>query len=302
MRTGKVEMPTLIVDSHVHVWADGHVAVRPELVPNSPPRGDASVQALQAAMQVESVSSAVLVQYIGYLWDNNYVAQAIKERPDIFVGVCRVDPDDPNAPDHLSHWTETCGFQGVRLGPVANSEINWLVSDLVDPLFDRAAALRVPVVVLTTPARLGDLLAVAERHTDLDIIIDHLADCDAGNPEHRRLLQRLANQPRVHLKTGHIWAGSRQAYPWHDKNADIKLAYDLFGPLRVIWGSDWSFNLRHGTYRQSITYLSEIAGFLTATELDAVMGGNAQRIWHFKKPANPSANSDTTIKIAKKGK
>lgn len=277
-------MQPSIVDSHVHVWAHDQTLARP--APSASPlhQGNSDIEALQATMQAESVSGAVLVQYIGYLWDNSYVAKAIKARPDMFVGVCRVNTEDRNAPDHLRNLVETCGFQGVRIGPMTGAMQNWLSGDHVDPLFACATELAVPVVVLANSAHLEDLIKALDRHPDLNIVIDHLADCDAKNPEHRRLLEILAANSRVQLKTGHIWATSQQGYPWRDKQAEIKLACDVFGASRVMWGSDWSFNLAHGTYRQAATYLHKIADFLTSAEIDMVMGGNARRLWHFAQP------------------
>ena len=37
----------------------------------------------------------------------------LKRYPDKFLGVCRINPEDPDAPDHLSRWTEEDGFHGV---------------------------------------------------------------------------------------------------------------------------------------------------------------------------------------------
>lgn len=279
-------MPTSIVDSHVHVWADGSDFSKPRHGEVATPLSDASVAALLDAMRVEQVSAAVLVQYIGYRWGNEYVAQAIAARPDLFAGVCRVDPEDPDAADHLSNWTENHGFQGVRLGPATQSRENWLAGAVIDPLFARASALGVPVLMLMSPQNLRELMHVLDRHPEVDVVIDHLADCNAANPDHRQLLQELSTYPKAYLKTGHIWANSAQAYPWRDKHAEIKLARDLFGASRLMWGSDWSFSLNHGSYHQTVSYLQEEAGFLNSKELDWIMGGTARRLWHFSAPLN----------------
>ena len=51
-------------------------------------------------MDAHGVEKTVLVQYIGYRWDNTYVSHVLRTYPDRFAGVCRVNPEDPAAPDH----------------------------------------------------------------------------------------------------------------------------------------------------------------------------------------------------------
>lgn len=274
-------MARSIVDSHVHVWSDGTTFAQPDHADLAGLRGDASVQTLLGAMRAAQVDAAVLVQYIGYRWDNEYVAEAIKNRPDIFVGVCRIDPEDPLAPDHLTHWTKDRGFHGVRFSLQAHKTGDWLAGPLCDPLFLRASDLNVPVLVLTKPSRLADLATVLDRHPDLDIIIDHIADCEAENAEHVTLLKRLSLNPRVYIKTGHLWNLSSSGYPWQDQFALIKLVRDLFGASRVMWGSDWSFCLKSASYMQTLDFLQHEAAFLTSVERDWIMGETARRLWKF---------------------
>jgi predicted TIM-barrel fold metal-dependent hydrolase len=273
-------MPT--IDSHVHVWASEDAAGWPA-GPASPPRHDASPDTLLASMRLAGVEAAVLVQYIGYRWNNDYVARVLADYPERFVGVCRVDPEDPAAPDHLSYWTECCGFHGVRISPDAGAAGDWFKGPLMRPFFRRAADLKVPVLLLTGPSRLRELLATLEQVSDVDVVVDHFADCDAGNAEHRQLLMELARNPRVFLKTGHLWAGSSEGYPWRDKHALFKLGCELFGTDRIMWGSDWSFCLRHATYQQALSYVRDEMRFLTRHDLDFILGGTSQRLWTFPR-------------------
>ncbi|MEO8244896.1 MAG: amidohydrolase family protein [bacterium] len=299
-------MPRSIVDSHVHVWSDGAVYPGPDHADKSAPQHDATVQTYLAAMRKAGITSAVLVQYIGYRWDNDYVARAIADQPGTFAGVCRVDPLNPDAPDHLSFWTQESGFQGVRISQQPDQSDDWLTTPLIQRLFTRTAQLKVPMLVLTRPARLADLIRLLDRNPDVDVVIDHLADCDAANPDHMALLAALAQNPRVYLKAGHLWVRSVTGYPWRDQHALLKIACDLFGPSRLMWGSDWSFCLGHASYAQTISYLEQGADFLSSSDLDWIMGGTAKRLWSFEatakatpRPGQPTlAAAPTTAKGA----
>ena len=49
------------------------------------------------------------------------------------MGVCRINPEDPDASDHLSRWTEEDGFHGVRLSPSVGSDGDWFAGPLDAP-------------------------------------------------------------------------------------------------------------------------------------------------------------------------
>src|SRR5262249_13805892 len=149
-------------------------------------------------------------------WDNSYAAHAMKQYPDKFMAVCRVNPEDPAAPDHLTRWTEEHGFRGVRLSPAADASGDWIRGPLMDPIFGRATDLGVPMLILTHTSRLPDIAALLERHPNLDVVIDHMADADPQQPGEIKRLLDLARYPRVFVKISHTWSISRQTYPWAD--------------------------------------------------------------------------------------
>src|SRR6266700_2069821 len=87
----------LLIDSHVHVWK--HDPAFPFAKEAHPPAEDASVEMLLDLMKANGVSRTVVIQVIHYRWDNRYLADVLKRYPQTFKGVCRVNPEDPAAPD-----------------------------------------------------------------------------------------------------------------------------------------------------------------------------------------------------------
>ena len=118
-----------IVDPHVHVWVnDPHYPWAKETT--EPPEQDATPPMLLDLMKANGVARTVLVQFIGYRWDNRYTHDTMKEYKPYFRGVCRVNPVDPAAPDHLSQLTEQ-GFHGVRLSPSGDASGDWIRGPLM---------------------------------------------------------------------------------------------------------------------------------------------------------------------------
>jgi L-fuconolactonase len=269
-----------IIDPHVHVWKnDPAFPWAPETV--HPPSHDATPEMLLELMAASGVEKTVLVQVIHYRWDNRYTAEALKRYPDKFMGVCRVNPEDPAAPDHLSYWTEQHGFHGVRLSPAADATGDWFRGALMDPLFRRAAELRVPMLILTKPDRLPDLAQLLERHPGLDVVVDHMADCPPQVEAQVGKLLSLARYPRVYVKISHTWGLSREAYPWRDTHDLVRRVYAAFGAQRLMWGTDWPVCLAHTDYAHTLTVVRDEMRFFSAADLEWVLGKTALMLWPF---------------------
>src|SRR5882724_2731775 len=90
-----------IIDPHVHVWKrDPKYPFAKETT--RPPEFDATPEMLLDLMKANNVERTVIIQVIHYRWDNSYLHDVLKQYPEYFLGVARVNPQDPAAPDHLS--------------------------------------------------------------------------------------------------------------------------------------------------------------------------------------------------------
>ena len=138
--------PIPFIDSHVHVWKTDPAF--PFAAGAHPSPADASVETLLDLMRANQVSRTVIIQVIHYKWDNSYLASVLKQHRKTFHGVCRVNPEDPAAPDELSRLTEEHGFRGVRLSPAASAQGDWIRGPLMPPLWKRCAQLKVPMTLV----------------------------------------------------------------------------------------------------------------------------------------------------------
>lgn len=269
-----------IIDPHVHIWKnDPAYPWAPETT--NPPTTDATPEMLLALMEEHGVDRTVLVQPIQYRWDNRYVADTLRRYPAKFMGVCRVNPEDPAAPDHLSHWVEEEGFHGVRLSPALGAAGDWFSGPLMDPLFARAEALKVPLLLLTKPGRLPDLAALLDRHPDLDVCVDHMADATPTEAAEVEMLLALARYPRVTVKISHTWSISGEGYPWRDTWGLVKQVYHTFGAQRIMFSTDWPVSLRQTDYGHTIRVVRDEMDFWAPGDLEWVMGKTALRLWPF---------------------
>lgn len=270
---------TPLIDSHVHVWK--HDPTLPFAPGTHPPAEDASAEMLLELMQANRVARTVLIQVIHYLWDNNYLASILKHYPHIFHGVCRVNPQDPAAPDHLTHLTEVDGFRGVRLSPSASPSDDWIRGPLMPPLWRRCAELKVPMTILAPVTRMPDLIPLIEQNPDLTVVIDHMADSPLDQPQKLDLLLALARYPKVLVKISHMWSLSKQPYPYPDALVQVKRLHQHFGAQRLMWGTDWPISLKDLTYAQAVTLYRDHLDFLSPEDHTQILYKTVQRVWPF---------------------
>jgi predicted TIM-barrel fold metal-dependent hydrolase len=268
-----------IVDAQVHVWINDP---RYPWAPGTkdPPKDDRTPAMLLELMRAHHVERTVVAQYIGYRWDNRYALDSIRKYAPYFRGVCRVDPTDPAAPDQLSHLTAQ-GFHGVRLSPTADANGDWINGPLMPPLWKRAESLKVPMQIYAPIVRMPDLEHLLELCPDLNVVIDHMADCPVDQPKELDKLIALARFPRVFVKTSHTWSISRQAYPWLDAQEYVKRLYAVYGPQRLMWATDWPVDLKWTTYAQALSVVRDDMKFLNEEDKSWILSKTVERVWPF---------------------
>lgn len=73
-----------------------------------------------------------------------------------------------------------------------------------------------------------------------------------------------------------------EPYPYETGRRYVRLAKDIAGFQKLIWGTDVPSVLFRGSYQELLHYLTE-SGIFTDAELDAVLYGNALDAYQWKK-------------------
>src|SRR3954447_2175971 len=252
-----------IIDPHVHVWK--HDPAFPFAPGANVPARDATPEMLLEKMKAHGVARTVIIQVIHYRFDNSYLASVLKQYPNMFQGVARVDPADPSAPDHLSKLTAQ-GFRGVRISPAGNASGDWFHGPLMPPLWKRCEELKVPMTVLASVTRMPEVALLLENRPDLTVVIDHMADCPVDQPAELEKLIALKRYPKVFVKISHTWSLSKQPYPWLDSQEHVKRLHASFGPQGLMWGTDWPISKKDTGYAHTLSVVRDDMKFLNAED------------------------------------
>jgi predicted TIM-barrel fold metal-dependent hydrolase len=278
--SGLASSKSQIIDSHVHLWkTDPHYPWARETV--DPPKENALPEALLDLMRTNGVSGTVIIQVIYYRWDNSYLFDVIRKYPTLFRGVCRINPESPKACADVARLHKLPGFAGVRLSPASGPEGDWIRGPMMPPLWSLMQNLGSTMTILTSTTRLPDVAKLIQDYPDLDVVIDHMADCPPNNREELKKLLDLARFPHVYVKISHMWSLSKQTYPYLDTHDMVHRIYDKFGPRRLMWGTDWPLSQAHCSYARILSLVRDELKFLNSEDKEWVLGKTLERVWPF---------------------
>lgn len=272
----------MIVDGHLHVWADDAGAYPWQPVHGAtPPTIEGSAEFVLAVLDANAVDAAVAVQSRAYGADHRYLANARRQFPDRIVAVAALDPRDPTAPSDLARLAAD-GFAGLRLDP-----LGWGMAPLIDgsvlPLWDAAVDLGMTIELLIGPSQLAALRPLVERTPGATVIIEHAARYLARPDEPIDAVLELASAPNVSVKVSALASISSEAPPHRDLWALLAALTEHFGPSRLMWGSDmpWIGAAAYGPELSTI----EALPWLDDAGRAALLGDTAQRVFGLRVPA-----------------
>jgi predicted TIM-barrel fold metal-dependent hydrolase len=204
---------SLVIDAH------NHVGVR---------HGAKQLGAdLVAKMDQTGVDKAVMFPFTEGNFTNDEVKTAYEEFPDRLIPYCAVNAWVPGAADEVRRCVRDWGFKGLKLHPTLNG---YRLSDpgLVNPLFEEAESLGIP------------------------IIVHGASDLYNAPPEFAEMARRFPRVKLLMAHMGYFWCVDQAiAFAKECPNLyletsrapifEITTAVRELGPGRVVWGTDSPF-------------------------------------------------------------
>ncbi|MGE3919278.1 MAG: amidohydrolase [Hyphomicrobiaceae bacterium] len=277
-----------IIDAQVHAYERNHPGRPWHAVLHGPDEvtGDQMV----AAMDAVGVDGAILVSpYTMYHFDASYALQVRQAHPGRFAVVKPVDPSDPAVAETIADWRRTDGAVGIRI--MLNRGVS---TDPADPGIGRvlaaAAHHNLPVNLLAW-GRLEQAAAMAARHPDTQIVIDHLGLQQPFEPPAPKepwadleKVLALAAHANVAIKISGACTLSQKSYPYPDIWEPLCRILDTFGLERCMWGTDWTRAAALLTYRQGVAAF-RVADCLSESDKAELMGGTLEQIYKWSPRA-----------------
>jgi L-fuconolactonase len=276
------------IDAHQHFWIynpaeydwidDSMAALRRDFLPDD----------LRPELERNGFHGSVAVQARQTLEETRGLLELADQSPSILGVVGWVDLRAPDVRSQLKGLTQNPKLVGVR--HIVQSEPDERF--LLQPDFLRGISVLeefgLAYDILIYPKHLSVAAEFVERFPRQRFVLDHLAKPPIKNDKIDKWAQgikRLADFPNVFCKlSGLVTEADWQR--WHPDQIFpfFDVAFESFGPERLMIGSDWPVCLVAASYRQTLevvkTYLQE----QKAESRDAVLGGNAERFWRLNTP------------------
>jgi L-fuconolactonase len=137
--------------------------------------------------------------------------------------------------------------------------------------------------LLVRSRELPAAIDVARAIPDLRFVLDHAAKppiAAHGLQPWAGLVERLAELPNVTCKlSGLLTEADWATWTIDDLTPYADHVLAVFGPSRVMFGSDWPVSLLAADYERVVATTRELAAGLTAAEVERVFGGTALEIY-----------------------
>jgi len=268
-------------------WANGEVM---KLIPEGYGDMDFTAEAALRIMDENNVEKSVLVQGSMYGFQNEYTAEAVKKYPDRFAGACTVDPFAKNCLETLDRMIGRLGFRSVKFETSSGGGLMGFHNDFA---LDGAEMTSIYDVIskksMTLILDIGDytmesyqpvaVAKIAMRYPQMKIVVCHLL---APLPHCETILQQGLKE----LKRENVWfdtaalpcIAAPEVYPYPTALNAIRMAKDIVGADKLLWGTDMPMTVTMDSYQHLIDYVASEKIF-TDAELENFYYKNAHGVY-----------------------
>lgn len=274
------------IDAHQHFWIynqkdfdwidDSMAAIRRNFLPED----------LQPDLQANAFDGSVVVQTRQTLDETRWLLGLAERNPSILGVVGWADLRSPDIQSQLTSLTRSRKL--VALRHIVQSEPDDRF--LLQPDFLRGiSALEefgLAYDILIYPKHLPVATDFVQRFPRQRFVLDHLAKPPIKSGEidsWAKGIRALAASQNVFCKlSGLVTEADWKHWMPEHITPYLDIAFESFGPERLMIGSDWPVCLVAASYNRAVNVIKDYVCRLSPESQAAVLGGNAARFWRLK--------------------
>ncbi len=271
-----------VIDAHQHFWKverGDYGWLRPELGSIYRDFGPTDLAPFMVRHHIEKT---IVVQAAPTVAETEYLLQIAESTASVAGVVGWADFEASDAEEVIARLSANRLLVGLRPMVQDIADDDWLLRPGLDQAFRALVRHGLVFDALVLPRHLGQLSRIVERYPDLPVVIDHLAKpaIAVGALDPWRADMAVFQQfPQVFCKLSGMVTEAGFDWSVEDLLPYARHIMQIFGPERVIWGSDWPVVDLGGGYDVWRAATLEILQEVAPSEKDAILGGNAQRLY-----------------------
>ncbi|WP_086478616.1 amidohydrolase family protein [Arenibacter amylolyticus] len=269
----------MTIDSHQHFWKynpkkhawinDEMAVIRKDFLPTD----------LEPVLAENGVDGCVAVQADQTLAETDFLLELAHEHDFIKGVVGWVDLRSKSIEHLLEKYADDKKLKGYRHIVQGEEDPNFLLRpDFLNGI-SKLEPYGAVYDILVFPHQLGATLEFVKKFPNQKFVIDHIAKPyikDSFFDGWAVLMKEIAKQENVYCKlSGMITEADYNSWTPEQIHPYMELVLEAFGPKRCMYGSDWPVCLVAGKYSEVKNLTTNFINTLSATEQQAIMGGNA---------------------------
>jgi L-fuconolactonase len=273
----------LKIDAHVHFWRyepseygwidESMKALRRDFLP-----ADAQVE-----MDRAGIDACVAVQARQSLEETRWLLDLADRHPFITGVVGWVDLQSDEVSAQIEQFSRHPKLVGLRHIVQSEPDDRFLLKSAFCRGISLLEDLDLAYDILIYPKHLAAAAEFVGRFKRQRFVIDHLAKPEVRSGEIREWekgLRRLAEFPEVFCKlSGLVTEADWRHWTLQQLRPYLDVAFDCFGPHRLMVGSDWPVCTVASDYGGTMAVVGDYLHDRSDAEREAIFGGNAQRFW-----------------------
>ena len=275
-----------MIDAHFHCWKMSRgdygwldADLNPTLKPIC---RDVTVNDWLAQSTPHDIAGGVLVQAAATEAETFFLLAQADANATVLGVVGWVDLLAPDAPVRIAKLALHPKLKGLRPMLQDLPDPEWILKPALAPALQAMCDAGLVFDALVKPVHLPHILTLAGRYPDLAVVIDHAAKPNIAAGEWQPWaagIAQIAQNTQTMCKLSGLMTeaepeprpGALQPYATH--------VLKCFGPARLVWGSDWPVLELACSYADWWRYSQQLLAGLNSEEREAVLGGNAARLY-----------------------
>jgi len=241
---------------------------------------------LTPILQVNGIGGTVLVQAADSVGETEFMLELAEKHSFIKGVVGWVDFAAADGAAQISALAQNPALVGLRpmIQDIAGDD--WMLGDNLAPAFEALVAADLTFEALVLPRHLPYLRRLLARYPGMRTVIDHGAKPlikDRITKGWWQDMAALAGETGAFCKLSGLVTEAGVGWVAADLRKYVDHLLEIFGPERLIWGSDWPVCTLATTYQDWLEVSKQLLSGLTDAGRGAVFGETAKRAYNLRQ-------------------